>query len=63
MKVRELYTKCKELIDNNHGEYDVTIEMEGRKDRRESIDDLYIKSFRSDNIGLLVLKSDYPLQW
>lgn len=63
MKVEKLYEKCKELIENGHAKYDVTIEMEGDKDQRELIDDTYVISFKHKDIGLLVLRTDRPLQW
>lgn len=63
MKVQKLYEECEKLIQSGHGQYDVCIEMMGNKDQRELISDLYIKSFKDDNIGLLILKTEEPIYW
>lgn len=63
MKVEKLYKECEKLMKSNHGQYDVTIEMMGDKDQRALINDLYIKSYKDDNIGLLILKTNEPISW
>lgn len=63
MKVKELYKECEKLVQSGHGQYDVTIEMMGDKNQRELINDLYIKSYKSDNLGLLILKTQSPIYW
>lgn len=63
MKVKQLYKECEKLIQSGHGLYDVTIEMMGDENQRELINDLYIKSFKDDNLGLLILKTQNPIYW
>lgn len=63
MKVEQLYKECENLIQSGHGQYDVTIEMMGDKNQRELINDLYIKSYKNDNLGLLILKTESPIYW
>ena len=63
MKVEKLYKECEKLIQSGHGQYDVTIEMMGDKDQRALINDLYIKPYKDNNIGLLILKTDEPIFW
>lgn len=63
MKVEKLYKECEKLIKSGHSQYDVTIEMMGDKNQRELINDLYIKSYKDNNIGLLILKTESPIFW
>lgn len=63
MKVEQLYKECEKLIQSGHGQYDVTIEMMGDKNQRELINDLYIKSYKNNNLGLLILKTESPIYW
>lgn len=63
MKVEQLYKECEKLIQSGHGQYDVTIEMMRDKNQRELINDLYIKSYKNDNLGLLILKTESPIYW
>lgn len=63
MKVEKLYKECEKLIKSGHAQYDVTIEMMGDKNQRELINDLYIKSYKDNNIGLLILKTESPIFW
>jgi hypothetical protein len=63
MKVEKLYQECEKLVQSDHGQYDVTIEMMGDENQRELINDLYIKSYKDDNLGLLILKTESPICW
>lgn len=63
MKVKQLYKECEKLIQSGLGQYDVSIEMMGNKNQRELINDLYIKSYEDNNLGLLILKTESPLYW
>lgn len=63
MKVEQLYKECERLIQSGHGQYDVTIEMMGDKDQRGLINDLYTKSYKDNNLGLLILKTESPIYW
>ena len=63
MKVKDLYKICQELINRQHGEYDITIEVGNPfLGERELIVDNDVKEFSKD-IGLLILKPYARLTW
>ena len=63
MKIKELHKICQELIEQQHGEYDVTIQVGNPfLGERDLIVSNEIREFSKD-MGLLILKSHSRLTW
>ena len=63
MKVNELKKICDQLVEEGHGEYDVTVELMNDEYQRELVRNFSVIKCLAKELGVLILRTGKMLNW